>query len=116
MPKPKPLWQIWEDEFNEDLGLKATIASGSKFYDLGDGTNSEQHPIPVVTDCKSTEQKSYSVKYEFLEDWLQKARMMGRMFLLPIRFENAKKDKDYVLLEKEDFLTLWLLSIKGLEK
>lgn len=116
MPTPKKAWEIWEDDFNEALGLRKTIASGSKFYDLGDGVSFEGHPIPVIHDCKSTEQKSYSVKYEFLEEWLQKARELGRMFLLPIRFENAKKDKDYVLMEKEDFLTLFLLAERGIEK
>lgn len=113
MPKLK-LWEQWEADVQERLGLRSTIGSGSKFYDISDGVTPEGHPIPLMVDAKSTEQKSYSLRHDFLDDWVQRAAEQGKMFGLPVRFENAAKTTDYMLVSFEDFETLWWLAQKGL--
>ncbi len=113
MPVKKRLWELWEEAVQKALGLRGTIASGSKFYDLGDGVTPIDHPIPAIIDAKSTEKKSYSINAEFMAEWEQKAAEQGQMFLLPIRFETT--DQEYIALSFEDFQTLWWLSKKYLE-
>ena len=113
MPKPKKLWELWEEKVQKALGLRGTISSGSKFYDLGDGVTPIDHPIPFIIDAKSTEKNSYSVNATLMQEWENKAAEQGQMFGLPIRFE--KTDQEYMVVSFEDFQTLWWRSKKYLE-
>ena len=112
--KKLKLWEKFERDIQTELGLRKTIASGNKWHDPGDGVSPNAHPIPVIVDCKDTEQKSYSLRHDFLDEWLQIAAEQGQTFLLPIRFENAEHNKDYIVLSLEDFLMFWESSRKYL--
>lgn len=115
MPKRK-LWQKWEDKVNEALGLRGTISSGSKFYDISDGTTKLDHPIPFMVDAKSTEQKSYRLDAKFLDEWVQNAKEKGKSFGLPIRFEDdSLQTQEYMVISFEDFEMFWWLSKQYLE-
>lgn len=111
------LWQIWEDKVNAALGLRRTIASGSKFYDISDGQTRLDHPIPFMVDAKSTEQKSYAINAKFMDEWVQKAKEQGKSFGLPLRFEdNSLRNQEYMVISFEDFEMFWELSKKYLEE
>jgi hypothetical protein len=110
------LWQKHEKDLQEALGLSSTVGSGNQSHDIGDGSNGHNRlqDFPMVIDCKATEKKSYSLTYELMESWLQRAAELGKMFLLPIRFVNAPKYKDYVVIELSDFQLLLAYAKKGL--
>jgi hypothetical protein len=116
MPLPDPKWKKWEKCVQEALGLRSTIASGNQFYDISDGVTPRNHVMPFMVDAKSTEKKSYSINAAFMEEWVQKAAEQGFGFLLPVRFENASKTKEYMVMTFEDFQTLWQLAQKYLEQ
>lgn len=113
MMDPK-IWQKHEADLQEALGLNSTIGSGNQSHDIGDGStgHNRKTDFPMVIDCKCTLNKSYSLSSDLLEEWLHKAAELGKMFLLPIRFQNAKT-KDYVVLQLEDFQLLLDLAKKA---
>lgn len=118
MPKPKKFWELHEADMQEVLGLNSTIGSGNQFHDIGDGSTGHNRlsNFPLVIDAKCTEKGSYSVNRDFMKDWLQKAAELGKMFLLPIRFQKSKYEyDDYVVLELNDLLLLLELAEKGLK-
>lgn len=100
-------WRKHETDLQEALGLNSTIGSGNQFQDIGDGStgHNRKNAIPIVIDCKCTEKASYSLSSELLEDWLRRAGEIGKMFMLPIRFQHAKV-QDYVVLQLDDLLEL----------
>lgn len=101
-----PDWQRHEAEVQERLGLGATVGSGSKFYDISDGTDRD-HPtdglFQLMVDCKATVNKSYSLVNKFLRDWRKTALEWDKVFLLPLRFENEDgTSDDWVVMHLDD--------------
>ena len=110
MPAKKPAWAVWEETVNSALGLRGTISSGSKWYDPADGVTPEGHPIPMMLDAKSTERKSFSLRHDMLNEWESRAAEQGKLFGLPIRFENAAGNRDFMVLSFTDFESLWSIA------
>lgn len=107
----KPAWQEFEHHTQRLLALDSTIASGNKFYDPGDGVNNQridQHPFPMIIDCKYTMNASMSLKVLLLTEWQQRAGEMGKRFVMPIRFDSRAvgSPQDYALLGLDDFAEL----------
>jgi hypothetical protein len=105
---PKFEWKEWEKEVQRRLGLDSTIASGNKFYDVGDAvdnTNPRDQSFPLLVDCKYTESASFSVAAKFMGQWVDKATEAGKRFLLAVRIRprGALGSRDYVVLAMDDF-------------
>lgn len=117
MPLDRKIFQQHEKDLQDVLGLNSSIASGNQWHDIGDGStgHNRESSIGIIIDCKSTIKGSYSLNAVMLKDWLHKAALKGKMFLLPVRFVNPSI-QDYVVLELEDFLLLWNLAKKELER
>lgn len=115
MPIDRKLWQRHEQDLQEALGLNSSIASGNQWHDIGDGStgHNRQNAIGIIIDCKQTIKGSYSLNAAFLKEWLAKAALKGKMFLMPVRFTEPEI-QDYVVVELQDFLLLWNLAKKEL--
>jgi len=117
---PNDDWEQHEADVQKLLGLDSTIASGSQWHDPGDGTTRNQYdsnPFRIMMDAKCTVSKSFSMKRDFLAVWMNKAEMLGKRFILPIRFvRKPGVHEDYVLLELNDFAELLMLAQKGAER
>ena len=106
-------WQAWEAEVNRDLGLSATIASGSKAYDPGDGVDRRHHTetdYALQADAKFTTKGSFSVNRKFMRESWERAATAGQSFILPIRFA----DKDSGVGQTEDWVVITYNDFKGL--
>lgn len=102
-------WEKFEYDIQEMLGLDTTIASGSKFHDPGDAVSNKNYqddPFPMMVDCKSTINKSFSVERKTVEAWREKATLFGKRFALPIRFLHEGGEYDWVVLPMGDFSDL----------
>lgn len=102
-------WEIWEREAAELFGLDQTLASGSKFRDVGDAVQRGRHfPFPVLADAKYTEFASHSLKLKFLRDWQEVAAERGKRFIMPIRFhlKAENSNDDWVLISAHDLAEL----------
>ena len=103
----EPKWQRHEREVRELLGLDATITSGNKWFDPGDGiTRGRRSPFPLYADCKCTEKHSFSLKLADLYHLQDRAADMGRRLIVPIRFHPAVGPQDYCLIGLHDFAEL----------
>ena len=104
----KPGWQEFEQEVNEQLGLRATISSGNKWHDPGDGTDRAQTTFPLLVDAKYTTYASFGLSAQFLLQMVGKAQELGRRFVLPVRFGSLRQgvSRDYVVLTLHDFTEL----------
>jgi hypothetical protein len=102
-------YEVHEQYVNYVLGLSPTIASGRMWNDPGDGidrTHYSEASYPLLVDCKCTGSMSYSVKAVWLKEQVTKARELGKIFALPIRFftqsggrkVRATGVQDYILL------------------
>lgn len=104
------LWEAHERDLQEMLGLDATVASGSQFWDSGDAVdNNGASPWPLWVDGKCTEKKSYSVKRDEVSHWQNRAEMLGKRFMLAIRFFDLFDRKlcaDYALIPMEDYVEM----------
>lgn len=111
---PLPEWRKFELEMQEKLGLHDTVASGSQWNDPGDGKTGHYStaPIGIIMDAKTTDNKSFSLVSDFLDDWKQRADELGKTFLLPVRFNGRGT---WIVLEEEDFMALLVLAKKGLQ-
>ena len=102
-------WIKHEAYVNEVLGLSSTVASGSQWHDPSDGTNRE-HPTeiayPLMVDCKLTEHLSFGVRSQELRQWMKKARMLGKVFVMPLRFVSGHSYTDYVVVPLSDFVDI----------
>lgn len=103
-------WEQFEADVQNKLNLDSTIASGSKFHDPGDAVDN-RHPsltnFPLMVDCKTTINQSFSLKDKMVAEWIKRARTFGKIFALPIRFIDGESD-DLVVLRLNDFRDLYL--------
>lgn len=102
-----PGWAQFEVEVNALFGLRATITSGNKFFDPGDGVT----PGPgdgYFADAKYSERVSHSLKVLDLDSWRERAALAGKRFIMPLRFwpRGFLKPSDYVVLSLHDFVEL----------
>lgn len=102
-----PGWAPWETHVNERLGLDATVASGSQFYDKGDGVDRGQGEWAYQVDAKYTERASFSIVPE-MAAWVTRAAMSGKKFALAVRIwpRGRPQPADYVVIPFEDFVEL----------
>lgn len=103
-----PGWKPWETYVNERLGLDATVASGSQFYDKGDGVDRGRGEWAYQVEAKYTDKISFAVKGKELGQWVTRARMAGKRFALVVRVwgRGYAQPSDYVVLPFEDFVEL----------
>ena len=118
MSKAKKGWETHEAFIAKSLGLAQPAGSGNQWHDQGDAVDRghySDNEYPIVADGKFTERGSFSVKADFLREWVEKAQLMGKRFILPLRFHQEGRtergtpyvrDEDYVLLPWEDFIEL----------
>lgn len=109
-------WEAHERDLQQRLGLSATLNSGNKFFDSGDAVDN-RHPsqsvYPMWVDGKYTAAKSYSVKRDEIDGLRRRAEMLGKRFVLAIRFFDPRHPRlgaDYVVLPLEDFEDLLVLA------
>ncbi len=116
MPSKVPEWRKFELDCQEALGLHDTIASGSKFHDPGDGVTGHysEDELGIIIDAKTTEKGSYSVKADMINDWIDRSQLLGKMFLLPLRFTQHEVD-DLVVLRLNDLVALVEWARKGMD-
>ena len=101
-------FEVHESHVCELLDLDATIASGARWHDLGDGVERNAYSVwPIMFDAKCTVQKSYSVRRDWMRQQVRRAVASGKRFLLPVRFvdEHGQHD-DYVVMPLDDFAEL----------
>ena len=106
-------WQSHEHDIQRKLDLDSTIASGNKWYDIGDATsntNRQDDNFPIVLDCKATEKLSFRLVRSYLEEWRKRALLQGKRFLLPVRFVNDGKEYDWCTLHLDDLAELLYLA------
>lgn len=103
-----PGWQPWENYVNEQLGLEATVASGSQFYDKGDGVDRSRSEWAYQVDAKYTDKTSFSVNRKLLGDYVVRASMAGKKFAMAVRCwgRGHHQPEDYVIIPFRDFKAL----------
>lgn len=101
-------WRAFEDHVNSLLGLESTVASGSQFYDKGDGVDRSESDFAVQVDAKYTEKRSHSVNAQLMRQWAARAALSGKRFVLAIRIwePSLNYGDDYVVLRLDDFAEL----------
>jgi hypothetical protein len=109
-------WERFERDIQQRFGLSATLSSGNQFFDSGDAVDN-RHPsesaYPMWIECKWTGAKSRSVKAQELDSWRERAELLGKRFVLALRFYDALRPRlsaDYVLITVEDFEDLLVLA------
>lgn len=103
-------WEKHEADVAQMFGLDQTLASGSKFHDIGDATHRGRgFPFPVIADAKYTTFSSMSIRLKDLRDWVGRAAEQGKRFIMPIRFDLRSEDADpddWVLIQAHDLAEL----------
>jgi hypothetical protein len=102
-------WGEHENYIKTLLHLDGTVSSGSKFHDPGDAVAREHYldrAYRFYAECKSTINKSFSLKRDSLLSHEKRAKAYGKMFLLPVRFYADGTHDDFVVLRAEDFAEL----------
>lgn len=113
-----PDWQSHEKEVAELLGIDQTVTSGNKFYDISDATTREHvldNKIQLLSDMKSTIRKTFRMDREFLKEYRERAMIRGKIFVMPVRFENqdTKETEDWIVLQINDFSELLGLDLRN---
>lgn len=113
-------WQAWEQYVVNVLGLEATIASGNKAYDPGDGVDRRHHSetdYALMADAKYTERKSFSVSAKLMGQYVRRAAEAGKRFVLPVRLVDIATTEvhDYIVVPLQDYVAL-LSSYREAEK
>lgn len=111
MRPPALGWEAWESYTNKVLGLSATIASGSKAYDPGDGVDRRHHTetdYALMVDAKYTEKKSFSLVAKTMDFYVQRAAEAGKRFVLAVRLMDGGGSvaHDYVVVPLQDYVAL----------
>ena len=99
-------WTDHENYIKTLLHLDGTVSSGNKFYDPGDAVAREHYTeraYRVYAECKSTINKSYSLRRQDIAGYARRAAEYGKMFVLPVRFYFDGIYEDYVVLKAGDF-------------
>ena len=104
-------WEAWERYTNKVLGLDATIASGCKEYDPGDGVDRRHHTetdYALMADAKYTEKGSFSVNAKLMKKYVQRAAEAGKRFVLPVRLVDSagREVHDYIVVPLQDYVAL----------
>lgn len=109
-------WIGWENHVNTALGLSSTAASGSQWYEKGDGIDKSDSEWAFQVDAKFTDKGSRSVSVKEFGQLAMQAAMQGKKFALPIRFwpRKALRPADLVVITFEDFCAL-VEAAKGAE-
>ncbi len=107
----EPGWEAFERYVNRVLGLQATVASGSKDYDPGDGVDRRHHTetdYALMVDAKFTERKSFSFSAKVMGQYVRRAAMAGKKFVLPVRLLDTAsgENHDYVVVPLQDYVAL----------
>lgn len=113
-----PNWQAHEAEVSNALGIDMTVSSGNKFYDISDAVtrgHSADNPVQLMADMKSTLQRSFRLDKDFLKDYRERAIIRGKLFVLPVRFENGATNEidDWIVLHLNDFSELLGMEIRN---
>lgn len=113
-----PDWHAHEDFVADLLGADKTVSSGNKWYDISDAVtrdNVMSNRAQFMADAKSTLKKSYSLSRDFLYQYRERAILRGKIFLLPVRFENPEDHSvnDWIVLHASDFSELLGLDIRN---
>lgn len=106
--RPQPGWEAWEKHVNETLGLSATAASGSQWYEKGDGVDKSDSEWAFQVDAKYTDKASRSISIKEWDGLGKLARMAGKKFAIPVRLwpRGALGPTDLVVISLEDFAAL----------
>jgi hypothetical protein len=101
-------WEGFEQYVNDELGLDSTVASGSQFYDKGDGKHRDNGDWAYQVDAKYTEKASWPPVAKKMAKWVTEAALSGKRFALPVRLwpRDQIQPQDYVILPFEDFVEL----------
>jgi hypothetical protein len=104
-------WIAFEQHANDVLGLRATVASGNKWHDPGDGVDPRHYTetdFAIQIDAKYTEAGSFYLNAAKMYQWCQRAQGLGKRFALAVRFMPKWVDQpeDYVILRLDDFAEL----------
>jgi len=111
-------WEEFEAHCQELLGLSPTLASGSQWFDIGDGVDRDTKSVfPIMIDAKSTVRASYTLKAKFLREWLEKTLLRGKRFVMPVRFILPNgKNEDWAVLPLDDLAELLELAKRGAQR
>lgn len=102
-----PGWEHWENLVNERLGLSATAASGSQWYEKGDGVDRSDSEYAFQVESKYTEQASFSVT-KVVGKYAEQAALAGKKFALCIRVwpRGVLAPRDYAVIPFDVFVDL----------
>lgn len=103
-----PGWAPWETYVNEHLGLDPTVASGSQFYDKGDGVDRGNGDWAFQVDSKYTENVSFGLKFKDMLKYVQQANSRGKHFVLALRFwlKTSPRPTDFAVIPFELFIAM----------
>ena len=109
--RPELGWEAWERYANAALGLTATIASGNKPYDPGDGVDRRHHSeteYAIQVDAKYTEKNSFSLVAKTMDFYVRRAAEAGKRFVLAVRLVDGGGSvvHDYVVVPLQDYVVL----------
>ena len=98
-------WRSAEAKAQEVLRLVGTPGSGNQWYAKGDSVGTDSgNLLDLMVETKSTQNKSYSVRRDWVAEYRKTAMMVDKVFALHIQFQKAGgKPQDYILLELGDF-------------
>lgn len=118
MSRDMPDWELHESEMAELLGGDLTVGSGNQFYDISDIVTRENvidNRVQFMADAKSTLKKSFALNRDFLFDYRERAIIRGKIFLLPVRFEDRMTEEktDWIVVHANDFSELLGLEVKA---
>lgn len=96
------VWKKHEKDTEKDLKGKRTPGSGSRPHSKGDVSSDA-----YLTECKSTEKLSLSIKLAWLEKITREACNVGKIPLVSLRFDHAHfASKDWIMVPQEYFKEL----------
>ena len=104
-------WEAFERYVNRVLGLQATVASGARDHDPGDGVDRRHHSetdYALMADAKYTEKASFPVNAKLMRQYVQRAAEAGKRFVLPVRLVDSggREVHDYIVVPLQDYVAL----------
>ena len=118
MPGEMPDWRAHEDYVAEAISGEKTVTSGNKWWDISDVVNrdgSTNSRAQFMADAKSTLKDGYRVSKKFVRQYREKAILRGKVFLLPLRFQDGHTGEvdDWVVIHMDDFRELLGLDVRA---